>query len=791
MVRGSYMLAVGRVRRLFRGVPLASAAGLVLGLLLVAAPGAFALRLAGEVAQDVRDAWLVHTEGREVRLASPGALQLPLTVASRFTVQAAGGGLERIVLAAMQVPGGDDALALVWAPSPSNWFGTVWSLQLQSPGGIMQGGVPVSLVELATVNPAAGHTYEALVSVDEEGRGLALAVVDRTEGKSLWRGTVELAGLPGELVPAMGVRGSFEEQAQVAAYTGAHAEAEAGAATWPEGAPVAFDRIALAPAWLPVSAQLSVGTPTRSGQIVEVQRFGTDDTIAIGLRGVEPDAFAGAWRLTFADAQGQTRTLDAAALLAGGTLELSTGDLPIGSAQVRLEYAGDGGRALLVAERELAIGSVRFQFTEFVADKARGELQGRVQVTSSDFQGPVAVRVAGLLERLAWDAERREYVPEIRERIVLFEDVVALQPEGVTLSYSTPMPDEPGTWRLRLEPSTEVGAGIDSFGLQERWFSTHPPARIEPGEPFTVAILPDTQLYTYTYPYVFTRQTAWLAEVAAERNIGMVLHLGDVTEQNNRWEWERADQSLGLLDGVIPYAVTVGNHDIIDGSYSVYDRGATLLNEFFPPERFTRLAGTFEPGRVENSYHLVTLGDRDFLFLMLEYAPRDEVLAWAGEVLQAHPDHTAIVVTHTYLAGTGTARVSPYSSSDYPQKSPLAKVPGESVNDGEDIWAKLIRWHPNVLMVWSGHIPTTAIRYRMSAGAAFNPVYELLADFQGEGLGGSGWLVLLEFAPDGTKVTARTYSPYLGTYNTTVDQYGFTNHIIIETGTGRVQRLSD
>ena len=64
---------------------------------------------------------------------------------------------------------------------------------------------------------------------------------------------------------------------------------------------------------------------------------------------------------------------------------------------------------------------------------------------------------------------------------------------------------------------------------------------------------------------------------------------------------------------------------------------------------------------MENSYHLVTLGDRDFLFLMLEYAPRDEVLAWAGEVLQAHPDHTAIVVKHTYLAGTGTARVSPYS----------------------------------------------------------------------------------------------------------------------------------
>lgn len=750
---------------------------LMLGLMLIVSHGAAALELVADAAVDVRAEWHLRIEGKETRLEAPAAQALPLTLGARFTVHDMGSssGPERIFLATLEEPNGAEALTLVWAPSPSNWFGTIWTLQLHSVYGIEHGNRTVSFVELATINPVAGNRYEVLLSVDEAGTSLALSIVDRTAGKSLYRGVVYLAGLPPELVPAAGVTGK-----------GRAAEAGEG----PLDAPVSFERITLLPLWLPVGAQLHVGTPTRSGQIVPVQRFGLDDTVGVGLTGIASESDADAWRLTVLDAQGQVRTLDPTALLHGGRLELPTTQLPFGSGRLRLEYVSPEGEVLLRGEREIAIGTVRFQVTEFVADKTRGELRGEMTVSSRDVTGELGVRVEGVLEQLTWSEERREYVPVAQERLVLYDEVVEVGAGGRQIRFTASLPEVPGTWRLRLEPTTDVGAGIDSFGLQERWFTTYPPAEIQPGEAFTIAILPDTQLYSWNYPYIFTRQTAWLAEVAAERNIGMVLHLGDVTEKNERWEWERADQAMGLLDGVIPYAVTVGNHDIIDGSYSVYNRNATLLHEFFPPERFTHLTGTFEPGKVENSYHLVTLGDRDFLFLMLEYAPRDEVLAWADEVLAAYPDHTAIVVTHTYLAGTGTARISPYSSSDYPQKSPLARVEGETVNDGEQVWDKLIRWHRNVLMVWSGHIPTTAIRHRMSAGAAFNPVYELLADFQGEPLGGSGWLVLIEFAPDGT-ITARTYSPYLDTYNTTVDQYGFTNHIIIEAARGRVHRLSE
>lgn len=765
------MLKAARARQLLKRFVL------VVGLFLIASHGAVALHIAEGIAVDVRAEWPVSIEGKEMRLRASVPVRGPVTMGTQFTVHDMGRGRapERIVLAELRQPGADggEELALVWAPSPSDWFGTLWSLQLHSPDGLEQRGRKTPFVELAMVNPEAGHRYEALISLDEEGTSLALSIVDRSVGKSLYRGVVQLAGVTGDLVPAVGSTGP--------------AGMAFGAGKWPEDAPVSFDIVSLVQAWLPVGAQLDVGAFTPSGQVAPVQRFDLGDSVGVGLSSVGRGE---AWRLTFIDVYGTGTLLAHDELLATGRMEIPAAALPIGSGRLRLEYLGSDREVLLVGERDLAIGTVRYHFSELVADKERGELRGEVTVSSIDGPMELGVRVEGILERAIWSADSREYVTEERDRVVLLDEVVALDPAGRQLQFSMPLPEATGAWCLRLEPGTDVGTGIDSLGIMERWFTTYPSAEIEPGEAFIVAILPDTQLYTWSHPHIFTRQTEWLAEQAATRNIGMVLHLGDVTEKNERWEWERADQSLGMLDGVIPYTVTVGNHDIIDGDYSVYNRQATLLNAFFPPERFAHLSGTFESGHVENSYHLVTLGDTEYLFLMLEYAPRDEVLTWAGEVLAAHPDHKAIVVTHTYLAGNGSARISPYSSSDYPQRSPLASVEGESVNDGEQIWEKLIRWHPNVLMVWSGHIPTTTIRHRMSAGAAFNPVYELLADFQAEPLGGSGWLVLLEFSPNG-KVSARTYSPYLDAYNTAVDQYGFTNHIIIDVNTGRVQRLSE
>ena len=57
----------------------------------------------------------------------------------------------------------------------------------------------------------------------------------------------------------------------------------------------------------------------------------------------------------------------------------------------------------------------------------------------------------------------------------------------------------------------------------------------------------------------------------------------------------------------------------------------------------------FEKGKLENSYHLLRIGDRDWIILVLEFGPRDAVVAWANRVLERYPKRLGILVTHAYL----------------------------------------------------------------------------------------------------------------------------------------------
>ena len=81
-------------------------------------------------------------------------------------------------------------------------------------------------------------------------------------------------------------------------------------------------------------------------------------------------------------------------------------------------------------------------------------------------------------------------------------------------------------------------------------------------EDFSVVVLPDTQIYAWKYPELFHAQTRWIAESRAKYNIEYVLHVGDVVEHNNEKEWKIAREAFSLLDGKVPYAIALGNHDI-------------------------------------------------------------------------------------------------------------------------------------------------------------------------------------------------------------------------------------
>lgn len=154
--------------------------------------------------------------------------------------------------------------------------------------------------------------------------------------------------------------------------------------------------------------------------------------------------------------------------------------------------------------------------------------------------------------------------------------------------------------------------------------------------------MPDTQGYIYNYQWdqPLTAQTRWIAENAAAHDIRYVIQLGDITNNNRTTHWQLARKLFAPLhEGErvkVPYALVQGNHDL--GPNGLAGNRWTLMtrDEYFgrgsPYGRQPTIGGFFDPASTVNTWHEFSVKDRNWLILALEYAPRDAVLAWAGEV---------------------------------------------------------------------------------------------------------------------------------------------------------------
>ena len=185
-------------------------------------------------------------------------------------------------------------------------------------------------------------------------------------------------------------------------------------------------------------------------------------------------------------------------------------------------------------------------------------------------------------------------------------------------------------------------------------------ASSEAGEEFwTIAVLPDTQSSYYYVPSFFEAETRWIAENHDLERIAFVLHEGDIVDTpSDASQWTAARASMGLLDGTVPYVLAVGNHDL--GSTRT-DAGApiprsTLINLYVSYQDFSTaptFGGAFENGHLENTYSLLLAGGHTWVVVSLEFSPRAEVIAWADQVLTAHANLPAILLTHAYLYSDG------------------------------------------------------------------------------------------------------------------------------------------
>jgi hypothetical protein len=296
---------------------------------------------------------------------------------------------------------------------------------------------------------------------------------------------------------------------------------------------------------------------------------------------------------------------------------------------------------------------------------------------------------------------------------------------------------------------------------------------------FRVVAMPDTQFYSAKYPAIFDAQTNWIAQQSNAGTLAFVLHEGDIVDNDVDLQWSPAASSMHRLDDVVPYVLSAGNHDYLGSGWSA--SRITLIDTYFPVSTFSThswFRGTFEPSHIENNYELFDVpGGGHWLILSLEFGPRDVVLAWADAIAKKYANTPAIVVTHAYLYEDDTRydHTSPRVQKWNPHSYPIDMAPGD-VNDGEEIWQKLILGNSNIQFVFCGHVVDRGVGRLLSVRPDGTTVVQVLANYQMLAQGGGGYLRVMEFSPASRWVHVQTYSPYLGSYKTDPDNDFFVEY---------------
>ena len=308
------------------------------------------------------------------------------------------------------------------------------------------------------------------------------------------------------------------------------------------------------------------------------------------------------------------------------------------------------------------------------------------------------------------------------------------------------------------------GNGYDANYKQLLWEKEYVETVDEGDYAYSLAIVGDTQTVTYQNPELLKNIYSWIVENKDAKNIQYVIGLGDITEYGvdvghanynearANAEWAAAKEAISLMDGKIPYSLIRGDgHD-----------GIELFNQYFGNHAgYTdNIAGYYEEGRIDNVYHTFKIGNVDYLLLSLDHGTKDGPLAWANEVVAAHPTHRVIVTTHEYIRRDGSMIVTGESGA--------ASAYDPNNNNAEVLWEDFLSKHHNIFMVLCGHVDSDDVVVSKQIGDYGNEVTQVLIDPQSMDAeyaqGSKGMVAMLYFSEDGEDVQVEYYSTLKDTY---------------------------
>lgn len=241
---------------------------------------------------------------------------------------------------------------------------------------------------------------------------------------------------------------------------------------------------------------------------------------------------------------------------------------------------------------------------------------------------------------------------------------------------------------------------------------------------FTFAVIPDTQPEVWkSGDPRFAQRSSWLVANQSKYDIRWAVQTGDLVDWDDAThsQYENAKVGLAPLQGHIPYFLNIGNHDSAATCYggSACDgrfvpqmaRMTRTFNQYFSVADYGATTGSFEPGKVDNTYARFKAGGHFWMIINLELWPRKEVVEWARQLVAKHSKHNVILATHSFLSSNGTLS----SSASYGSTSPRY------------LYDTIVKKYKNVKFVLSGHVGSQ--RTKVLTGAGGNKVYAILTTY--------------------------------------------------------------
>lgn len=261
-----------------------------------------------------------------------------------------------------------------------------------------------------------------------------------------------------------------------------------------------------------------------------------------------------------------------------------------------------------------------------------------------------------------------------------------------------------------------------------------------------IIILGDMQSYTSNAKYAqhyMMPSFNWIRSMKAHGyKINCVLHTGDVTNNNEDWQYEIFHNIANPLAKEILFVTGTGNHDYDwRKNAEIDDRTSCKLTKYASfPLTYQNIMARYEADKLDNIVVRNIIHGQRYDILCLEFGPRPEVVSWANEYVSNHPEVNFILLTHEFLEERGWRVSNGWSKAE----KQFLNIP---YSTPKQLWDSLIYDNDNIRCVVCGHNGFSQLNHLPNA--AGRQVPQIMFNVQDLPNGGNGMVEVWEI-PQGS-----------------------------------------